>query len=88
MCSNAFEQVFPERPLVSGHGLEDAVQCADSKRRVRWYYDPVMAGGFGLENDVAADLMDESIPPRPVQVAGEARAGQVAGQFHARLRRE
>ena len=79
MRSNAFKQVFPERPLVSGHGLEDAVQCADSKRRVRWYYDPVMAGGFGLKNDVAADLMDESIPPRPTLVAGVARAGQVAG---------
>ena len=73
--SHPFENIFPERTFVGGHGLEDAVQGADAERRVRRNHDPMAAGSFGLEDDVAADLMDERISPCPAEVVSEARAG-------------
>ena len=73
--SHPFENIFPERTFVGGHGLEDAVQGADAERHVRRNHDPMVAGSFGLEDDVAADLMDERISPCPAEVVSEARAG-------------
>jgi hypothetical protein len=42
-------------------GPDDAVQCTGPQRAVVWNCDPVMHRSIGFENDVTANLVDESI---------------------------
>ena len=55
---------------MDGYGLEDAVQGADTERRMCWNHDPVVTWHLGLENDMAADLMDKRISPQTAKVVG------------------
>jgi len=64
------EQIFSEYSFVDGYGLEDTVQGADTERSMCWNHDPVVTWHLGLENDMAADLMDKRISPQTAKVAG------------------
>jgi hypothetical protein len=42
---------------VHRHGSQDSVESSNAQDRVVGHRDPVMRGGVGFEDDVAADLV-------------------------------
>lgn len=60
--------------LVCGDRSHDGVKRAHPERIVIGNRQPLVAGGFGLQNDVAADLMKLAIAPVAAQHADQLRA--------------
>lgn len=53
------------------------------KRIVRRNGNALMAGGTGLKNDVAADLMHLPVLPSAAEVLDQLLTAQIARQLHA-----
>ena len=59
----AFQQRFPINAFVLRDSAENAVQGADTECDVVRYGVALMPGFFGLKNNVAALLMNDTISP-------------------------
>ncbi len=63
------------------HGPQDGIQRSDAKVFVGRDFHTLMRGLFGLQNDVAAFLMDDSIAPVPAKHIDEIVPLQSRGIF-------
>ena len=62
---------------------ENRVQSADSECCVLGDGQSLMAGRIGLQNDVAANLMDDPVIPPPAEVLDQSASGQIPRKLHA-----
>ena len=68
------ENILARDALRGGHLAEDGVKSADAQRLVVWNRKAVMLRGLGLQNDVAADLVDLPVSPAGAQDARQITA--------------
>lgn len=85
-CSQILEYFFLRHALVRSNRGKDRIQRSDSQRRMRGDGDPVVRRIFGLQNNVAADLMNLGVLPMLREVFDQVLAAQVAWQPHATAR--
>ena len=57
------DNVFTRDVLGLRHRTQDGIKCANAQRAMVGHCHPVMLRRFGLQNDVAADLVDLAITP-------------------------
>lgn len=62
------QNIFLRQTLDLGHGAQDGVKRADAQRIVVGDSQPMVARGIGLQDDMAAFLID---PPIAVMLAEE-----------------
>jgi len=82
-ASNVFEDSFLGDALVCGNTGENRVQRSNSERRVLWNRDAVRLRLLGLQDDVAANLMDFHIIPAFREVPGQLFSAQITWELHA-----
>ena len=83
---NLYENGFSGNALMRGDGGNDRIQRSDAEWVVSGNGDAVVGWCFGLQNDVAADLMDALVLPALFKVACERFAVKIAWQLHATAR--
>ncbi len=72
--SNPFENVLFRDALVRGNGSENRIQRSNSEGIVSRDDDPVRRGLLGLQNYVAANLMDSLVSPALAEVPDQLLA--------------
>ena len=77
------EDVFAGDALGGGDLAQDGVEGADAQRLVVGNRQPVMARRLGLQNDMAADLVDLLVGPPGAQDVRQIAAVKIAWQLHA-----
>ena len=82
-ASNVFEDSFLGEDLVAGNAGENRVQRSNPERRMLWNRDAVEQGLLGLQDDVAANLMDFDIIPAFREMLGQLFSAQIAWELHA-----
>jgi len=83
LLSSVLENFFLGNILVCGNGGEDRIQRSNSQWIVCGDRDAMKRGLLGLQNDMAANLMDLLVSPVLREVLHERFSVQIARQFHA-----
>jgi hypothetical protein len=82
MGSKGVEEFLAFDAFVFPHGPQDGIRRSDAKALVGRDCHTLMSGLFGLQNDVAAFLMDDSIAPVPAKHIDEIVPAQIAWDLH------
>src|SRR5579859_1919033 len=80
---NTFENLVLGHIFVRSDGGEDCVERSNSQWTVGGDRDAMRRGLLGLQDDMAADLMDLLISPILREVPYERLSAQIAREFHA-----
>ena len=69
-----------------GDSAKDTTQCSKPKNRMVWNGETLMLRFLGLENDVAALLINHAVSPIAAQTLNDLPPAQVPWQLHAQAR--
>lgn len=82
--SKVGENLFLGDALVGGDQSQDRIQCPDTQKSVGGNRHPLMARILGLQDHVAADLVDDRVAPMLAQVLRKIIPGEISRQLHRR----
>lgn len=74
---------FASRLLGGRYFAQDSVESSQAERLVVGDRNPVVTGRIGLQNDVAADLVNLGVAPIATEHRHKVAAVNVAGELHA-----